>query len=41
MMKEEENIIFNDALNTFYGYMASDMAEDHLDSRKGHPLLPL
>ena len=31
--KREGNVLFNDALNTFfiYGYMASDMVKNHSD----------
>ena len=36
---KEENVLFNDALNTFfiYGYMV----KDHSDSERENPLLPL
>ena len=39
--RKEGNVLFNDALNTFYlCYMASDMVNDHSDSEKGNPLPP-
>ena len=38
----ERNVLFNDALNTFYLrlYGARDMVKDHSDSEKGNPLPP-
>ena len=38
----ERNVLFNDALNTFYLrlYGARHMVKDHSDSEKGNPLLP-
>ena len=43
MMRERErNVLFNDALNTFYlrSYGVRHMVKDHSDSEKGNPLLP-
>ena len=39
---KEGNVLFNDALNTFYLrlYGVRHMAKDHSDSEKGNPLLP-
>ena len=39
---EEGNILFNDALNTFYLqlYGIRNMVKDHSVSEKGNPLLP-
>ena len=39
---KEGNVLFNNALNTFYlGYMASDiMVKDHSDIEKGNLLSP-
>ena len=36
------NVLFNDALNTFYLqlYGVGHMVKDHSDSEKGNPLLP-
>ena len=34
--ERERNVLFNDALNTFYRHMV----KDHSDSEKGNPLLP-
>ena len=36
------NVLFNDALNTFYLrlYGVRHMVKDHSDSEKGNPLLP-
>ena len=38
----ERNVLFNDALNTFYLrlYGVRHMVEDHSDSEKGNPLPP-
>ena len=38
----ERNVLFNDALNTFYLrlYGARHMVKDHSDSEKGNPLPP-
>ena len=40
--KEEGNVLFNDALNTFYLrlYGIGHMVKDHSDSERGNPLLP-
>ena len=40
--KEEGNILFNDALNTFYLrlYSVRHMVKDHSDSERGNPLPP-
>ena len=42
IVRKEGNILFNDALNTFYLrlYGVTDMVKDHSDSEKGNPLLP-
>ena len=39
---KEGNVLFNDALNTFYLrlYGVRHMVKDHSDSEKGNPLLP-
>ena len=39
---KERNVVFNDALNTFYLrlYGVRHMVKDHSDSEKGNPLLP-
>ena len=39
---KEGNVLFNDALNTFYLrlYRVGHMVKDHSDSEKGNPLLP-
>ena len=37
-IERERNVLFNDALNTFYG--VRHMVKDHSDSEKGNPLLP-
>ena len=39
---EEGNILFNDALNTFYLrlYGVRHMVKDHSDSERGNPLSP-
>ena len=41
-VRKEGNILFNDALNTFYlrFYGARHIVEDHTDSEKGNPLPP-
>ena len=40
--RKEGNVLFNDALNTFYLrlYGVRHMVKDHLDSEKGNPLPP-
>ena len=40
--EREKNVLFNDALNTFYLrlYGVRHMVKDHSDSEKGNPLLP-
>ena len=40
--KSERNVLFNDALNTFYLrlYDVRHMVMDHSDSEKGNPLPP-
>ena len=40
--ESERNVLFNDALNTFYLrlYGVRHMVEDHSDSEKGNPLPP-
>ena len=40
--RKEENILFNDALNTFYLllYGVGHMVKYHSDSERGNPLLP-
>ena len=40
--KKERNVIFNDALNTFYLllYDFRHMVKDHSDSERGNPLPP-
>ena len=40
--KREINVLFNDALNTFYLrlYGVTHMVKDHSDSEKGNPLPP-
>ena len=37
--RKEENVLFNDALNTFYLrlYGVRHMVKDHSDSEKGNP----
>ena len=42
MRERERNILFNDALNTFYLrlYGVRHMVKDHSDSEKGNPLPP-
>ena len=41
-LKRERNVLFNDALNTFYLrlYGVRHMVKDHSDSEKGNPLPP-
>ena len=41
-MERERNVLFNDALNTFYLrlYGVRHMVKDHSDSEKGNPLPP-
>ena len=40
--RKEGNVLFNDALNTFYLrlYGVKHMVKDHSDSEKGNPLPP-
>ena len=40
--RKERNVLFNDALDTFYLqlYGSRHMVEDHSDSQRGNPLLP-
>ena len=40
--ERERNVLFNDALNTFYLrlYGVRHMVKDHCDSEKGNPLPP-
>ena len=40
--EKERNVLFNDALNTFYLrlYGIRHMVKDHSDSEKGNPLSP-
>ena len=40
--RKEGNVLFNDALNTFYVrlYGVGHMVKDHSDSERGNPLLP-
>ena len=40
--RKEGNVLFNDALNTFYLrlYGVRDMVEGHSDSERGNPLPP-
>ena len=42
MVRKEGNVLFNDALNTFYLllYGVRHMVKDHSDSERGHPLPP-
>ena len=42
MIGRERNVLFNDALKTFYLrlYGIRHMVKDHSDSEKGNPLLP-
>ena len=41
-LRKEGNVLFNDALNTFYLrlYGIRHMVKDHSDSERGNPLLP-
>ena len=40
--ERERNVLFNDALNTFYLWLygVRHMVKDHSDSEKGNPLPP-
>ena len=40
--RKEGNVLFNDALNTFYLWLygVRHMVKDHSDSEKGNPLPP-
>ena len=40
-MREEGNVLFNDALNTFYLWLygVRHKVKDHIDSERGNPLL--
>ena len=40
--RKEGNVLFNDALNTFYLrlYGVRNMVKDHSDSERGNPLTP-
>ena len=42
IIRKEGNVLFNDALNTFYLrlYSIGHMVKDHSDSERGNPLLP-
>ena len=42
ILMKEGNVLFNDALNTFYLrlYGVGRMVKDHSDSERGNPLLP-
>ena len=42
LYRKEGNVLFNDALNTFYLrlYDVRHMVKDHSDSEKGNPLPP-
>ena len=42
LIKKERNVLFNDALNTFYLrlYGVRHVVKDHSDSEKGNPLPP-
>ena len=42
LRERERNVLFNDALNTFYLrlYGVRHMVKDHSDSEKGNPLPP-
>ena len=42
MGRKEGNVLFNDALNTFYLrlYGVRHIVKDHSDSKKGNPLPP-
>ena len=41
-IQEGANVVFNDAINTFYLrlYGVGHMVKDHSDSERGNPLLP-
>ena len=41
-LMKERNVLFNDALNTFYLWLygVRHMVKDHSDSEKGNPLPP-
>ena len=39
--KEERNVLFNDALNTFYSYMTGDICLMTTNIMRRNPLLPL
>ena len=41
-VRKERNVLFNDALNTFYLqlYGVRHMVKDHSDSERGNPLSP-
>ena len=41
-LRKEGNVLFNDALNTFYLplYDVRHMVKDHSDSERGNPLPP-
>ena len=40
--RNEENVLFNDTLNTFYLWLYGirHMVKDHSESKRGNPLLP-
>ena len=42
MKGKERNVLFNDALNTFYLWLygVTHMVKDHSDSERGNPLPP-
>ena len=42
MYRKEGNVLFNDALNTFYLWLygVRHMVKDHSDSERGNTLLP-
>ena len=42
-VRKEENVLFNDALNTFFLrlYGVENMVKDHSDSERGNPLYPI
>ena len=42
LSRKERNVLFNDALNTFYLriYGVRHMVKDHSDSERGNPLPP-
>ena len=43
LQERERNVLFNNALNTFYLWLygVRHMVKDHSDSEKGNPLPPL